>query len=66
MMLSKQAPLTAWPPPGASADEPARGKLLVATENVGGPAFAKTVILLLHYRASTLARKRPVALAGSR
>jgi putative transcriptional regulator len=33
-----------------SADEaPAMGKLLVATEEVRGPAFAETVILLLHY-----------------
>ncbi len=39
-------------PPGASAEEPARGKFLVATENVGGPAFAKTVILLLHHDAT--------------
>jgi putative transcriptional regulator len=34
----------------ASADEgPAMGKLLVATDEVQGPAFAETVILLLHY-----------------
>lgn len=35
---------------GASADDaPAMGKLLVATEEVQGPVFAETVILLLHY-----------------
>ncbi len=34
----------------ASADQqPARGKLLVATELVGGDFFARTVVLLLHY-----------------
>lgn len=33
-----------------SADQrPAKGKLLVATEVVRGEAFAKTVVLLLHY-----------------
>jgi len=32
------------------ADEsPAVGKLLVATEEVRGPTFAETVILLIHY-----------------
>ena len=37
-------------PVAAGADElPARGKLLVATELVGGDIFAQTVILLLHY-----------------
>lgn len=30
-------------------EQPAMGKLLVATEEVQGPAFAETVILLLHY-----------------
>ncbi len=35
---------------GVSADEmPARGKLLVATDEVRGPAFAQTVILLLQH-----------------
>jgi putative AlgH/UPF0301 family transcriptional regulator len=28
---------------------PAKGKLLVATEQVGGDIFMKTVVLLLHY-----------------
>jgi len=37
-------------PAAASADQrPAKGRLLVATELVGGEVFAKTVILLLHY-----------------
>jgi putative transcriptional regulator len=37
-------------PGSASADpSPAKGKLLVATEQVGGDIFMKTVILLLHY-----------------
>lgn len=36
-----------------SADQlPARGKLLVANEQVGGASFAKTVILLLHHDES--------------
>ncbi len=35
---------------GFSADQvPAAGKLLVATDEVGGPYFAKTVVLLLHH-----------------
>jgi len=35
---------------GVSADQlPAMGKLLVATEEVRGPSFAQTVILLLHH-----------------
>jgi len=37
-------------PAGASADSsPAKGKLLVATEQAGGDIFVQTVILLLHY-----------------
>lgn len=37
-------------PPAAGADQqPAEGKLLVATELVRGEVFAQTVILLLHY-----------------
>ncbi len=37
-------------PAAANTDQqPARGKLLVATELVGGDVFARTVILLLHY-----------------
>jgi len=37
-------------PAAAGADQqPAKGKLLVATELVRGDVFAKTVILLLHY-----------------
>lgn len=36
-----------------SADEdPARGKLLVATDLVGGPAFEETVVLILRYDSS--------------
>ncbi len=36
--------------PGVNADEePGTGKLLVATEVVGGPVFAETVILLLRF-----------------
>ena len=35
---------------GVSADQvPATGKLLVATDEVGGPYFAQTVVLLLHH-----------------
>jgi putative transcriptional regulator len=35
---------------GVSADQvPAAGKLLVATDEVGGPYFAQTVVLLLHH-----------------
>jgi len=35
---------------GVSADQvPATGKLLVATDEVRGPYFAKTVVLLLHH-----------------
>ncbi len=35
---------------GVSADQvPAAGKLLVTTDEVGGPYFAKTVVLLLHH-----------------
>jgi len=35
---------------GASADQvPAMGKLLVATDEVRGPYFAQTVVLLLHH-----------------
>ena len=35
---------------GVSADQvPAMGKLLVATDEVRGPYFAKTVVLLLHH-----------------
>ncbi len=35
---------------GASADQvPAAGKLLVATDEVRGPYFARTVVLLLHH-----------------
>ena len=38
-----------------AADDPARGKLLVSTELVGGPAFQETVILILRYNdAGTL------------
>lgn len=33
----------------AAAEQPAMGKLLVATEEVRGEVFAQTVILLLHY-----------------
>ena len=37
-------------PATAGADQkPGKGKLLVATELVGGEFFAETVILLLHY-----------------
>lgn len=43
--------LAAWLLPMAAFanPQPARGKLLVATEVVQGEIFAKTVILLLHY-----------------
>ena len=43
--------LAAWLSPAvAGADQqPAKGKLLVATELVQGEVFARTVILLLHY-----------------
>ena len=42
--------LLLWLLPAAGAGEqPARGKLLVATELVGGAFFAETVILLLNY-----------------
>ena len=43
--------LVVWLLPAAlAADQrPAKGKLLVATEVVRGEAFAKTVVLLLHY-----------------
>jgi len=35
---------------GVSADQvPAMGKLLVATDEVGGPYFSQTVVLLLHH-----------------
>lgn len=35
---------------GVGADQmPAMGKLLVAADDVGGPYFAKTVVLLLHH-----------------
>ena len=40
-------------PTAAGADQqPAKGKLLVATELVRGDVFAQTVILLLHYDAN--------------
>ena len=35
-----------------AAEDPAKGKLLIATEAVHGPAFEKTVILLLNYGAA--------------
>ena len=39
-------------PAAAGADQqPAKGRLLVATELVRGDVFAETVILLLHYDA---------------
>ena len=39
-----------WLPVAGGADEsPARGKLLVATELVGGDIFVQSVVLLLHY-----------------
>lgn len=42
--------LVVWLLPAAAADQqPANGKLLVATDLVRGEAFAETVILLLHY-----------------
>ncbi len=42
--------LVAWLLPAAGANQqPAKGKLLVATELVQGEVFAETVILLLHY-----------------
>jgi len=39
-------------PSAAAADAPARGKLLVATELVGGPVFAETVVLILRHDES--------------
>jgi putative transcriptional regulator len=39
-------------PRPARADAPARGRLLVATRQVGGPFFPQTVVLLLDYDAN--------------
>ena len=39
-------------PSVAAEDAPARGKLLVATELVGGPVFAETVVLILQHNES--------------
>lgn len=36
----------------AAAEAPARGKFLVASRQMQGPAFAQTVILLIHYDES--------------
>ncbi len=46
--------LLAWLTPVAAEESlaPAAGKLLVATEEIQGAVFAKTVILLLHYDES--------------
>ena len=38
-----------WPVAAGADQQPAKGKLLVATELVRGEVFAETVILLLHY-----------------
>jgi len=38
-----------WPAAAGADQRPAKGKLLVATELVGGDVFAQTVILLLHF-----------------
>ena len=46
LFLAGSLPLT------AAAELPAKGKLLVATEEVRGEVFAQTVILLLHYDAN--------------
>jgi putative transcriptional regulator len=35
-----------------AAEDPAKGKLLIATEAIQGPAFKETVILLLNYGAA--------------
>ncbi len=43
--------LAAWllPATGGADETLAKGKLLVATEVIGGDIFVRTVILLLHY-----------------
>lgn len=52
----------------SAAEPPGRGKLLVASRQLQGPAFAETVILLIHYEetgAMGLIVNRPTALTPS-